>query len=111
MGDGDFVEKILDAANEAMEKKYSLEAKGFDLKKVASRVSDVLNIEYDEVWAEGKRRHIVEARSLLCFWAVRKLGVSMTSLSRKLNISTPAVSQSVIRGEKLAKRNKYFLID
>jgi len=110
LGDGDFVEQILSAANEEMKGKYSLKAQGFDLDKVARRVADLLHIEYDVVWAEGKHRHIVEARSLLCFWAVRELGISMASLSRKLNISIPAISQSVIRGEKIARSNQYFLI-
>jgi len=111
LGDGDFVNQTLNAANEAMERKYSLKARGFDLDKVTRRVADLLHIEYDVVWAAGKHRHIVEARSLLCFWAVRELGISMASLSRKLNISIPAVSQSVIRGENVAKSNQYFLTE
>jgi putative transposase len=111
LGDGDFVNQTLNAANEAMQRKYSLKARGFDLDKVARRVADLLHIEYDVVWAVGKQSHIVEARSLLCFWAVRELGISMTSLSRKLNISIPAVSKSVIRGENVAKSNQYFLIE
>jgi len=35
----------------------------------------------------------------------------MAALSRKLNMSLPAVSQSVIRGENVAKNNPYFLIE
>jgi hypothetical protein len=69
------------------------------------------DIECDRVWAPGKHRRVVEARSLLCFWAVRELGISMASLSRKLNLSIPAVSQSVIRGENIAKKNQYVLIE
>jgi putative transposase len=111
LGDGNFVEKILTAANETMKKKYALQAQGFDLDVVARRVADLLQIEYDRVWAPGKHRQVVEARSLLCFWAVRELGISMASMSRKLNISIPAVSQSVIRGENIAKSNQYVLVE
>ncbi len=111
LGDGNFVEKILNAANETMKKKYALKAQGFDLDMVARRVADLLHIECDRVWAPGKHRRVVAARSLLCFWAVRELGFSMASLSRKLNISIPAVSQSVIRGENIAKSNQYVLIE
>jgi putative transposase len=53
------------------------------------RVSKVLGVKPEEVWGEGKYRRIVEARSLLCYWAVRELGISMSSLSRKLGISEP----------------------
>ncbi|RJQ85148.1 MAG: LysR family transcriptional regulator, partial [Desulfobacteraceae bacterium] len=43
------------------------------------------------------------------FWAVRELGVSMTSLARKLGISTVAVSKSVKRGEDIVKKGGHKL--
>jgi putative transposase len=65
----------------------------------------------EEVWAEGKYRRIVEARSLLCYWAVRDLGVPMSSLGRKLGISTPAGSRSVTRSRRIAETNGFVLIE
>jgi putative transposase len=61
----------------------------------AKEISEVLGVKPEEVWAEGKYRRIVEARSLLCYWAVRELGVPMSSLARKLGKSIPSVSESV----------------
>jgi len=52
--------------------------------------------------AKWMYRRIVEARSLLCYWAVRELGVTMSSLAVRLGISIPAVSKSVSRGKELA---------
>jgi biotin operon repressor len=69
-----------------------------------------MDMSIEEVWSRGKYRRIVKARSLLCYWAVRELGISMASLSRRLHISSAAVSQSVQRGEILAKENHYHLI-
>ncbi len=40
-------------------------------------------------------------------WAVRELGISATALARKLQLSQPAISISVKRGEKIA-RDKHF---
>ncbi len=111
LGDGDFVESVLASANEAMERKYDLESRGFTLDKVAARVAEVLGMNPEDVWATGRYRHIVEARSLLCYWAVRELRITMSSLARKLKISVPAVSKSAIRGEKLAKDRKYMLVE
>ena len=110
LGDGDFVERVLASANEAMERKYDFESRGFTLDKAAARVAEVLGMKPEDVWAAGRYRHIVEARSLLCYWAVRELGITMSSLARKLKISVPAVSKSAIRGEKLAKFRKYSLV-
>jgi putative transposase len=111
LGDGDFVEQTLKAANEAMERKYMLQAQGIDLDKIANRVANLLEIDTAEVWATGRYRHIVQARSLFCYWAVRELGTSMTFLSKKLNISIPAVGKSVVRGEKIARKMNYKLIE
>jgi len=111
LGDGNFVESVLASANEAMERKYDLESRGFTLDKVATRVAEVLGMNPEDVWATGRCRHIVEARSLLCYWAVRELKITMSSLARKLKISVPAVSKSAIRGEKLAKDRKYMLLE
>ncbi len=111
LGDGDFVGRVLASAEEAMEKRYALQARGIDLASIASRVSAVLGVKPEEVWAEGKSRRIVEARSLLCFWAVRELGVSMSSLARKLRISIPSVSDSVNRGRRIAEARSCLLIE
>jgi len=40
-----------------------------------------------------------------------KIRLRRTMLGRKLKISVPAVSKSVIRGKKLAKAGKYALIE
>jgi len=87
LGNGDFVETVLAAANEAVEKKYDLQSRGFTVDRVAARVAEVLRVKKEDVWAAGRHREIVRARSLLCYWAVRELGITMTSLSQLLNIS------------------------
>ena len=69
-----------------------------------------MDITEDDVWREGKIKVLVRARSLLCFWAVRELGVSMASMARRLKISTVAVSKSVARGADIAKREGLELI-
>ncbi len=66
-GDVDFVEDVLSAAQEQMEKSYTLVAKGYDLDKIASKVSDLMQLKPFEIWAPGKERKRVEARSLLCY--------------------------------------------
>jgi len=68
-------------------------------------------VKPEEVWAEGKYRRIVEARSLLCYWAVRELGVPMSSLARKLKVSIPSVSDSVTRGRRIAEEKQLHLLE
>ena len=111
LGGGDFVERVLASAEEGMEKRYALRTRGIDLEGVSLRVSEVLKVRPEEVWAEGKYRRIVEARSLLCYWAVKELGVPMSSLARKLKISIPSVSDSVARGRRIAEEKQLHLVE
>jgi len=70
-----------------------------------------MEYEASEIWKLGKSRRRVAARSLLCFWAVREVGISMTELSRRLELSLSGVSQSVMRGENIARINGFELLD
>jgi len=106
LGDGEFARSVLDAAREQYEKKYRLKAQGYDLDAVVTRVSELLGIQPEEVVARGKNPITVTARSLLCYWAVRELGMTATEVSRWLGVSQPSVSISVKRGEKIAITEK-----
>ena len=77
---------------------------------VAQRVATLLNIHAEDIGCQGKRKELVHARSLLCFRAVRELGISMAAMARRLNISTVAVSKSVARGAEIAKKEGLALI-
>ena len=111
LGDGDFVDQVLSAAQEEMEKRNALISQGYDLDKVAARVSELLELKPHEIWAPGKEHRRVNSRSLLCYWAVRDLDLNMTELSKRLELSLSAVSLSVKRGERIAQDNGYKLID
>jgi REP element-mobilizing transposase RayT len=111
LGDGDFTQSVLDSAKEQVEQRYRLKAQGYDLDKVALRVSNVLEMEQAQIWAPGKHPKTVKARSLLCYWAVRQLGFSATELSKRLGISQPSVSISVKRGEAIAKSEHFNLVE
>jgi len=111
LGDGEFVGRVLASAQEAMESRYALRARGVDLDRVVSRVSEVMGVKREEVWAKGKHRRVVEARSLLCYWAVRELGLPMSSLARRLGISIPSISGSVSRGRRIADARGCHLIE
>jgi len=99
LGDSDFVSRVLEKTKESLTKSQKLKSEGMDVDKIAAQVSRLMGIAVEDVWAIGKQQHIVNARSLLCYWAVRELGVSMSSLSRRLRISLPAISKSVVRGK------------
>lgn len=87
----------------------ALRAGGWDINKVAEHVSQIMGLEPKAIWAMGKQRHIVNARSLLCYWAVRELGESMSSMANRFGISVPAVSKSVVLGLIIAEQEGFRL--
>ena len=110
LGDGDFVERVLAQAEENLERKFHLKAKGFDFDKVVDRVAELLGLQRAEVLASGKYKKVIAARSLVCFWGVRELGISQIHLALRFGISQPAVSMAVSRGEQLAKDWNFSII-
>ncbi|MBW2247201.1 MAG: transposase [Deltaproteobacteria bacterium] len=111
LGDSDFVENVLKSAEEELEQKYDLKARGYDFDRVAQRVAELMEIETEQVTAFGKSPQTVKARSLLCFWAHRKLGMTTIEIGRRLNISQSAVSRSSMRGQQIERENRFELID
>ena len=109
LGDSDFVMEVLSVAEEEWKRTHALRARGLDVDQIAHRVAKVLGMEVKAVWEPGRRAATVQARSLLCYWSVRALGVSMSALSRRLGISVTAVSKAVQRGAKIAEAGEFHL--
>jgi len=88
-----------------------LRRRGYNLEKIAKRVAEIYRLDVQEVLARGRQQQGVSARSLICYWAVRHLGISLAELSRRSGLSLSGVSQSVKRGEELANAGGYRLIE
>lgn len=103
LGDGPFVERTLRSAKE-IEKKRRAErlSQSMTVEDLAARAARLYGLHPAAIWTGGKGRPLVEARSLMCFWAVRELGLAQSFLVRRLHLSAAAVSKSVRRGGKLA---------
>ena len=78
---------------------------------VTERVAELMSMEIEQVTAFGKAPQTVKARSLLCFWAHRKLGMTTIEIGKRLNISQSAVSRSSLRGQKIERENRFELIE
>jgi putative transposase len=111
LGDSEFVVSLLAEANEKLDRFYEIKSQGYTLEKVEKRVIEIFGVEKDVIYSKGRRKIQVAARSLLCYWAVRELGISATELAQRLGITQPAVSYAVVRGELIAKEGNYLIVD
>jgi len=55
-------------------------------------------LDADAILITGKHPQRAQARSLACYWAVRKLGVTAFLAARLLGITQPAVTKAAGRG-------------
>jgi REP element-mobilizing transposase RayT len=110
LGDSDFVDLVLGEAKEQYSRQCALRRRGYDLEKVVERVAEIYGVRIGEIFGRGRQQQRVDARSLFCFWAVRELGKSLTSLAARLEMSPAGVGYAVQRGEAIALENGYLLI-
>jgi hypothetical protein len=68
-------------------------------------------VKLEAVGAKGKDRRSVEARSLFCSRPVRESVSPMSSLKRKVRISIPRVSESIIRGRQITEAEECRLLE
>jgi putative transposase len=111
LGDSQFVEDVLKKAQEKLKSESPLAARGYDLKKVAERVADLTGLRTDDLFKKGRQKDLVLGRSVLCYWAVRILGMSTTEVARRLGLTQPAVSMAVKRGEQIVREKGWKLLD
>lgn len=111
LGDSEFVMQVLNEANEQYDRKYRLKALGYDLTKAEQRILGLFGISRKELYSGSRKKTISEARSVFCYWGVRELGESMTSIAKRLGLTQPAVGYAVDRGEHISKERKIALIE
>ena len=111
LGESGFVSQILEEAEEKYERSYELKSKGYDLEVIEKRVRALLGIEKEELYSGSRQQAIADARGLFCYWAVRELGYSLAEIAQILGRSGPGVGYAVQRGERIANRKKYKLVE
>ena len=110
LGDSQFVLNVLEESEERFERKYELKARGYDLSALAKRVEEIFDMEPQDIYSPGKYRRLIKPRSVFCYWAVRELGETATSLAKGLSLTQSGVSKAVLRGEKIVKERDLKLL-
>ena len=110
LGDGDFVQEVLESCRQQFERRCQYKARGYDFDWLVGQVATLLGLEQDTITRPRRYPDTVEARNVLCYWAVRELGISTWELSKRIGISQPTASQSVKQGEMILKKREIKLM-
>jgi REP element-mobilizing transposase RayT len=111
LGTGNFVETVLRAAQENLDQKSKIRALGYDFDWLMNRVLGLFGLTFKQFLIGGKQRRTVAARSVLCYWGTRELGMSAVEISKKLNIASSTASESVARGRQIVEEQRLKLLD
>jgi REP element-mobilizing transposase RayT len=111
LGNSEFVKSVLRQQNERLERRYRIQLQGFDFEKAAARVAQIFELNHREVLSNVKQPKFVRARSILCYWAIRELGMTCAEIARRLKISKSGVSRAAARGEKIASEMNLKLLE
>ena len=106
LGSSDFVEQVLKHADEQLEEKYRLQVNAISLPALIEKVSKYYKINPENLKSASKERLVTEARRVLCYIAVRKLGYKCTEVSKEMAISSVTVSKAVSLGSRLPEVDK-----
>jgi putative transposase len=103
LGRTDFVLDVMKTARETWERTHALKIDGIDFAAVRDHVARLFQFTPEEILLRGKYPDRVAARSVLCYFLVRELGMTATAVAEKLGIGQPAVSIAVARGEVIVR--------
>ena len=106
LGSSDFVQRVLKQADEQLEEKYRLQVNVISLPALIEKVAHCYKIDPEKLKSASKERPVTEARRVLCYIAVRKLGYKCTDVSKAVGISAVTVSKAVSLGSKFSAIGK-----
>ncbi len=68
-------------------------------------------IDPAEVFRKGRQKPRVDAKALFCYWAARELKMPLNDLARKLEMTISGVGHAAQRGEDIALRHNFNLLE
>lgn len=106
LGDGEFVQQLLEEMDEIGSKNLRLPHEKMSLDLLAARVCDVHGVQTGELLSGSRRRDIIEARRVMSWLSVRELGYSGAEVARYLGVTSSCVTRAA-SGREVADIDKY----
>lgn len=104
LGNCEFIEEI-----QTRKELAPLFTPAISISKLIHRVSNYFTVAPERLKQRTRAPGVAEARSIICYLAVRQLGYNGAEIGRRLGISRSGVSVAVNRGELLMKSKPKYL--
>jgi hypothetical protein len=100
LGSGDFVREL--RMRKELESKFP---PPLDTREIVARVCSHFGLNPEKLWLTTRSARITDARSVICYLAVRLTGHSGVEVGRQVNLRRAGVSVAASRGEIMAKED------
>ncbi|MFT4888472.1 MAG: putative transposase [Pseudohongiellaceae bacterium] len=106
LGDSTFIEQALKQDSLDIERRDSLELKGWNLDKLIEKVCTFCDAKEQYLLYKNRGGNSSTAKSLICFWATEKLNIPRVEIASRLKLSQSAVSYRTSKGREYCEANE-----
>jgi putative transposase len=93
LGDGDFVNEVLKASEEALTETERLRRDGWTWEKLVERACEINDVTPQDLKRKGRNNAISQAKAMLTDAGLHRMGMKQKDIAEKLGISQGALSQ------------------
>jgi putative transposase len=95
LGNGDFVQTILEEADQTLARQIRARRKAGSLSKVIKEGCLEAGVNETELRSGSRRKAVSELRRRLCYYFYRELGVPMAEIARQVGVGTTGVAMAI----------------
>ncbi len=95
LGDGDFVQAILEEADQKLARQIRARKKAGALSKIIRECCREARVNEIELRSGSRRKAVSELRRRLCFYLYRELGLPMAEIARQVGVGTTGVAMAI----------------
>ena len=95
LGDGDFVQAILEEADQKLARQIRVRKKAGSMSKIIKGRCREAGINEVELRSGSRRKAVSGLRRDICFFLNRELGISMAEIARQVGVGTTAVAMAI----------------
>lgn len=111
LGEGEFVERVLKEAEQALSRKEKNRRSGISIKQIKQFVCERYELKESDLLKKGRANNCAKAKAVLAYYAYSELGIPCKEIAIELNCSQAAVSVLVNKGGELVVTDNIILLN
>jgi REP element-mobilizing transposase RayT len=104
LGSGDFVDRVLQEAEEKLLRQMKLKRRGAGIQDIIQEECRKRKVSEEEVKKGSRRSRVSEARAVIAYRSKEELGISGAEIARYLGVNTSSINRTLARMDELHKK-------